>query len=268
MAEDAKREQGSALVTGASRGIGAAIARALATDGWSVGVNYRADAGGARSVVEEIAAGGGQALEIEADVADERSVQSMFDTLERRFGPVLVLVNNAGVRHDRLTQGLSREDWARVIDVNLHGAFHTINRAVGPMSQRRFGRIVNISSISANRPQPGQAAYAASKAGLEGLTRTVAQEVSRRGVTVNAIAPGLVETDFIPEQMASAEAKAAVPAGLLGGPREVAALVSYLVSEEAGYISGTVITMDGGFSAGLGTSGRYWRPKDNTSTDA
>jgi 3-oxoacyl-[acyl-carrier protein] reductase len=260
-------KQGCALVTGASRGIGAEIARALAADRWSVGVNYRVDAEGARSVVDEIAAGGGQALEIEADVADERSVQRMFDTLEDRFGPVLVLVNNAGVRHDRLTQGLSREDWARVIDVNLHGAFHTISRAVGPMSQKRFGRIVNISSISANRPQPGQAAYAASKAGLEGLTRTVAQEVSRRGVTVNAIAPGLVETDFIPEQMQS-EAKAAVPARRLGDPREVAGLVSYLVSEEAGYISGTVITMDGGFTAGLGTGGRYWRPKDKTSTDA
>jgi 3-oxoacyl-[acyl-carrier protein] reductase len=259
--------EGCALVTGASRGIGAEIARALAADQWSVGVNYRVDADGARTVVEQIAADGGQALELQADVADESSVQRMFDTLEERFGPVLVLVNNAGIRHDRLTQGLSREDWNRVIDVNLHGAFHTIHRAVGPMSQRRFGRIVNVSSISANRPQPGQVAYAASKAGLEGLTRTVAQEVSRRGVTVNAIAPGLIETDFIPEQMESDQVKTAVPARRLGEPREVAALVSYLVSEEAGYISGTVITMDGGFSAGLGTGGRYWRPK-SPSTDA
>jgi 3-oxoacyl-[acyl-carrier protein] reductase len=264
-AEEAR--EGCALVTGASRGIGAEIARALAADSWSVGVNYNVDADGARSVVEQIAAGGGQALELQADVADESSVERMFDTLEERFGPVLVLINNAGIRHDRLAQGLSREDWGRVIDVNLHGAFHTIHRAVGPMSQKRFGRIVNVSSISANRPQPGQAAYAASKAGLEGLTRTVAQEVSRRGVTVNAVAPGLVETDFIPEQMESDAAKTAVPARRLGEPREVAALVSYLVSEEAGYISGTVITMDGGFSAGLGTGGRYWRPKSQ-STDA
>jgi 3-oxoacyl-[acyl-carrier protein] reductase len=263
----AEAREGCALVTGSSRGIGAEIARALAADSWSVGVNYNVDADGARSVVEQIAAGGGQALEIQADVADESSVERMFDTLEERFGPVLVLVNNAGIRHDRLAQGLSREDWGRVVDVNLHGAFHTIHRAVGPMSQNRFGRIVNVSSISANRPQPGQAAYAASKAGLEGLTRTVAQEVSRRGVTVNAIAPGLVETDFIPEQMESDAAKTAVPARRLGEPREVAALVSYLVSEEAGYISGTVITMDGGFSAGLGTGGRYWRPKSE-STDA
>ena len=259
-----EQRDGCALVTGGSRGIGAEIARTLAADHWSVGVNYRVDAGGARSVVEEIAAGGGQALEVQADVADESSVERMFETLEEHFGPVLVLVNNAGIRHDRLAQGLSREDWGRVIDVNLHGAFHTIHRAVGPMSRRRFGRIVNVSSISANRPQPGQAAYAASKAGLEGLTRTVAQEVSRRGVTVNAVAPGLVETDFIPEQMESDAAKTAVPARRLGEPSEVAALVSYLVSEEAGYISGTVITMDGGFTAGLGTGGRYWQPKSQS----
>jgi 3-oxoacyl-[acyl-carrier protein] reductase len=259
--------EGCALVTGASRGIGAEIARALAADRWSVGVNFNVDADGARSVAEEIIRSGGQALEVQADVADEGSVERMFDTLEDHFGPVLVLVNNAGTRHDRLTQGLSKEDWGRVIDVNLHGAFHTTRRAVGPMSRHNFGRIVNVSSISATRPQPGQAAYSASKAGLEGLTRTVAQEVSRRGVTVNAVAPGLVETDFIPDLMESDEAKSAVPARRLGEPREVAALVSYLVSEEAGYISGTVITMDGGFSAGLGTGGRYWRPKSE-STDA
>lgn len=256
--------EGCALVTGASRGIGAAIAMALATDQWSVGVNYRQDAQGAGAIVEQIAAGGGQALEIQADVADENSVQRMFDTVEEAFGPVLVLVNNAGVRHDRLTQGLSAQDWRRVIDVNLHGAFHTTSRAVGPMMQKRFGRIVNISSISAARPQPGQSAYAASKAGLEAFTRSVAQEVSRRGVTVNAVAPGLVETDFVPEPMESDEAKAAIPARRLGNPQEVASLVRYLVSEEAGYISGTVLTMDGAFSAGLGTMGRYWKPKDKT----
>jgi len=130
----------------------------------------------------------------------------MFDTIEDRLGPVLVLVNNAGARHDRLVQGLSKQAWARIIDVNLHGAFHTIQRAIRPMSQKRFGRIINLSSISATRPQPAQAAYAASKAGVEALTRTVAQEVTRRGVTVNAIAPGLVDTDFIPESLKSADA--------------------------------------------------------------
>lgn len=263
-----EESRGCALVTGASRGIGAEIARSLATDRWSVGVNYRQDDEGARTVVAQIAADGGQALELEADVADESSVQGMFDTLEERFGPVLVLVNNAGVRHDRLTQGLSAEDWKRVVDVNLHGAFHTTSRAIGPMIKQRFGRIVNISSISASRPQPGQAAYAASKAGLEAFTRTVAQEVSRRGVTVNAVAPGLVETGFIPESMGSDQVAAAIPARRLGEPREVASLVSYLTSPEAAYISGTVITVDGGFSAGLGTGGKFWRPKEKKQTSA
>ena len=267
-AEEVRQKQGCALVTGASRGIGAAIARALATDEWSVAVNYRADADGAGMVVEEILAGGGEALEVQADVADESSVKRMFDTIEDRFGPVLVLVNNAGVRNDRLAQGLSKQDWARTIDVNLHGAFHTIQRAIRPMVELRFGRIINLSSISATRPQPAQAAYAASKAGVEALTRTVAQEVTRRGVTVNAIAPGLVDTDFIPDSLRSADAMRALPARRLGRPDEVAAVASFLASEEAGYVSGTVITMDGAFSAGLGTGGQYWRPKAETSTDA
>jgi 3-oxoacyl-[acyl-carrier protein] reductase len=268
MSSEPRQGQGCALVTGASRGIGAAIARAIATDGWSVGVNYRSDAEGARTVVEEIAAGGGQAFEIEADVADESSVKSMFDTVEERFGPVVVLVNNAGIRNDRLLQGLSREDWGRIVDVNLHGAFHTIQRALAPMIKNHFGRIINVSSISASRPQPAQAAYAASKAGVEALTRTVAQEVTRRGVTVNAIAPGLIDTDFIPDELRSEEAARVLPARRLGRPEEVAAVARFLVSEEAGYISGTVITMDGGFTAGLGTGGQYWRPKSHSGSDA
>lgn len=249
-------KDGCALVTGASRGIGAAIARALATDGWSVAINYRADAEGARSVVEEITAAGGKALEIQADVADETSVERMFDTLEDRFGPVLVLVNNAGIRHDRLMQGLSKEDWARVVDVNLHGAFHTIRRAIGPMSQRRFGRIINVTTMSASRPAPGQAAYSASKAGVEALTRTVAQEVTRRGVTVNALAPGLVDTDFVPDFMRSPEAVKALPARRLAEPDEIAAVARFLASDEAGYVSGGVITVDGAVSAGLSAG---WR---------
>jgi 3-oxoacyl-[acyl-carrier protein] reductase len=265
-AESVRSDQGCALVTGASRGIGAAIARALAEDGWPVGVNYREDAEGARSVAEEIAAGGGQALEIQADVADESAVNGMFNTLEERYGPVLVLVNNAGARHDRLVGGLSDPDWKRVIDVNLHGAFHTVSRAVGPMSRKRFGRIINISTVSASRPMPAQAAYAASKAGVEALTRTVAQEVARLGVTVNAIAPGLIGTDFVPDRMQSAEAMKALPARRLGEAEEVASVARFLASDEAGYVSGAVTIVDGAVSAGLGM-GWYGRGKE-TSTDA
>lgn len=257
--DELQSDAACALVTGASRGIGAAIALGLAADGWPVVVNFRADAAGARSVVDGIAASGGQALEIQADVADESSVNGMFDTLEEQFGPALVLVNNAGTRHDRLVQGLSRQDWDRVIDVNLHGVFHTVRRAIGPMCQRRFGRIINISSLSASRPMPGQAAYAVSKAGVEALTRTAAQEVAKRGVTVNAIAPGIVATDFLPEAMKSAAATKTLPARRLGEPHEVAALARFLASEEAAYISGTVTPVDGGVSAGFGTAWRSGR---------
>jgi 3-oxoacyl-[acyl-carrier protein] reductase len=266
-AEIAKPDRRCALVTGASRGIGAAIARALAEAGWPVGVNYRQDVEGARSVVEQIAAAGRQALEIQADVADESSVNEMFDTLEERYGSVLVLVNNAGARHDRLIGGLSQQDWRHVIDVNLHGAFHTVSRAIAPMSRQRFGRIINISTVSAARPMPAQAAYAASKAGVEALTRTAAQEVARRGVTVNAIAPGLVGTEFVPDHMQSAEAAKALPARRLGEPEEVASVVRFLASDEAAYISGAVTTVDGAVSAGLGM-GWLGRGKTETSTEA
>jgi 3-oxoacyl-[acyl-carrier protein] reductase len=242
---------GCALVTGASRGIGAAIAQALARQGWPVVINFSEDAEGARRVVEEIAAGGGQALDFRADVADERSVEAMFHAAEDRFGPVAALVNNAGIRRDQLIGSLPRQDWKRVIDVNLNGAFNTIGRAVGPMIRNRFGRIINMSSISASRPFPGQSAYAATKGGIEALTRSVAQEVARRGVTVNAIAPGLVDTDFIPSAARSPEAIRALPARRLAEPEDVAALACFLASEDAGYITGTVLTVDGALSAGF-----------------
>lgn len=239
-----------ALVTGAARGIGAAIARTLAGEGWVVGVNFSADQAGAASVVEEISAAGGRAVPVRADVADPDAVGEMFDVLERDCGPVLTIVNNAGMRHDRLVGGLAREHWQRVLDVNLSGAYHTIHRGMGPMVRHRFGRIVNVSSISATRPLPGQACYAASKAGVEALTKTVATEVARRGVTANAIAPGLVDTGFVPE-MTDAWASI-VPARRTADPLEIANCVRFLVSEEAAYVNGCVMTVDGALTAGLG----------------
>ncbi|HEX8066856.1 MAG TPA: SDR family NAD(P)-dependent oxidoreductase [Thermoleophilaceae bacterium] len=246
--------EGCALVTGAGRGIGAAIAVGLAADGWPVVVNYRADEEGARGVVSRIEEAGGRATAIQGDVASSEDVERTFGELEEAYGPALVVVNNAGIRHDRLTAGLSVEDWRRVVDVNLHGTFHTINRALGKMVRNRFGRIVNISTISAARPLPGQSAYAASKAGVEALTRAVSIEVARRGVTVNAIEPGLVATDFVPEL--TEEWAQAVPAKRWAEPEEIAALVRFLASEEASFITGAVIPMDGGMTAGLGTFGR------------
>jgi 3-oxoacyl-[acyl-carrier protein] reductase len=246
--------EGCALVTGAARGIGAAIADALADAGWPVVVNYSSDEEGAMSVAARIEERGGRAIAHRADVADGDAVGAMFDRAEEELGPVLVLVNNAGIRHDRLIGGLDRENWQRVIDVNLGGAYNTIHRAIGKMVRARFGRVVNISTISAQSPLPGQSSYAASKAGVEALTRAVAIEVGRRGVTVNAIAPGLVQTDFIP---AGAEmATAGIPARRMADPKEIAGCVAFLASEEAAYVTGALLTVDGGLTAGIPIPGR------------
>ena len=239
--------EGSALVTGASRGIGAAIAAALAAEGWPVGVNYRSDAAGAEGVVEAIEARGGQAVAVAGDVADPAAPDPLVAALERRFGPVMVLVNNAGVRADALSPQIDDEDWTRVLETNLSGPFRLTRRVLRPMLRARFGRVVNIASVVGERANPGQANYAASKAGLIGLTRTVAAEVARRGVTVNAVAPGLVETEMTGDL--AAELVEEVPARRAGTPADVAACVRFLASDEAGYVTGSTLTVDGGLSA-------------------
>src|SRR5947209_14573704 len=189
------RQDGCALVTGASRGIGAAIARALAADGWGVGVNYRSDETGAASVVSEIEDDGGRALAVSGDVADPAVPDQLFKALETHFGcPVLVLVNNAGVSVDDLTPTLSDDAWDTVIDTDLTAAFRLTRRALRPMMRARSGRIVNISSVVGLRANPGQSNYAAAKAGLIALTQTAAVEVARGGVTINAVAPGWIGT--------------------------------------------------------------------------
>jgi len=238
---------GCALVTGASRGIGAAVAAALAAEGWPVGVNYRSDEEGAARVAEAIAAAGGTAVPIAADVADPDAAAALFAELEERLGPVLVLVNNAGVRDDGLAVQLDDDAWQRVLDTNLSAAFRLTRRAVGPMIRKRFGRVVNIASVVGPKANAGQANYAASKAGLIGFTRTVAVEVARRGVTVNAVAPGFIETDMTEDLPAAA--LDAVPARRAGTPDDVAACVHFLASEQAGYVTGTTLTVDGGLSA-------------------
>jgi len=241
------QERGCALVTGASRGIGAAIARALAGDGWAVGINYRTDREGAERVAKEIEDAGGRAVTIEGDVADAGAAKRLFEQVEEAFGPVLVLVNNAGVRADDLSPQLDDESWDRVVETNLSGAFRLTRQALRPMLRARDGRIVNIASIVGQRANPGQANYAAAKAGLVGMTKTVAAEVARRGVTVNAVAPGLIETEMTAGL--SDDLLKAVPARRAGRPEEVAACVRFLASEEAGYVTGTTLTVDGGLSA-------------------
>jgi 3-oxoacyl-[acyl-carrier protein] reductase len=235
-------------VTGASRGIGAAVARALARDGWRVGVNYRSDRSGAEAVVSDIERDGGEAVALAADVADPRAPEELFGALESRFdGPVLVLVNNAGISRDDLTPSLDDEAWNVVLETNLTAAFRLTRRALRAMLRARSGRIVNVSSAVALRANPGQANYAAAKAGLIALTKTSAVEVARRGVTVNAVAPGLIETDFIGG--ASNEIVQAIPARRIGTPEEVAACVRFLTSDEASYVTGAVLTVDGGLAA-------------------
>jgi 3-oxoacyl-[acyl-carrier protein] reductase len=246
--DPAPRPAGCALVTGASRGIGAAIARALARDGWPVGVNYRADRAGAEAVVAEIEGGGDQAVALAADVADPGAADQLFDALESHFGrPVLVLVNNAGISADNLTPSLGDDEWASVLDTNLTAAFRLTRRALRPMLRARSGRIVNISSVVALRANPGQANYAAAKAGLIALTKTSAVEVARRGITINAVAPGWIDTEMTAE--VSKVLLAEVPARRAGTPEEVAACVRFLISDEASYVTGAVLTVDGGLAA-------------------
>jgi 3-oxoacyl-[acyl-carrier protein] reductase len=242
------RPDGSALVTGASRGIGAAIAKALAREGWPVGVNYRSDSEAADAVVDEITSAGGRAKALHGDVADPETADALFTALEEEFGPVLVLVNNAGITADGLAPMIDDDDWNSVIDTNLSAAFRLTRRALRPMIRSRYGRVVNIASIVGGvRGNAGQANYAASKAGLVAMTRTVAAEVARRGVTVNAVAPGLIETgmtDGIAENLLEH-----VPARRAGTPEEVAECVRFLASDGAAYVTGVCLTVDGGLTA-------------------
>ncbi len=239
---------GSALVTGASRGIGAAIARALARDGWPVGVNYRVDRAGAEAIVAEIEGDGGRAVALGADIVDPGAPDALFEALESQFdGPVLVLVNNAGISRDDLTPSLGDEEWSAVIDTDLTAAFRLTRRALKPMLRARAGRIVNISSVVGLRANPGQANYAAAKAGLIALTKTAAVEVARRGITINAVAPGWIDTEMTAD--VAKDLLAAVPARRAGTPEEVAACVRFLTSDEASYVTGAVLSVDGGLAA-------------------
>ena len=239
--------EGCAIVTGSARGIGAAIATTLAGEGWPVVVNYRSDADSAAECVRRIEQADGRALAAPADVTQPEQVDELFARAEEAFGPAMVLVNNAGMRIDGLAPQLDAESWASVLDTNLSAAFHTTRRALRPMLRGRFGRIVNIASIVGPRANAGQSNYAASKAGLIGMTKTVAVEVARRGITVNAVAPGLVETK-LSEGIGNGLAEK-IPARRPGTPEEVAACVGFLASEEAAYVTGTVLTVDGGLSA-------------------
>ena len=237
-----------ALVTGASRGIGRAVALRLAAEGASVALNYRAGREDAESAAAEIASAGGSAVVLPGDVSVAAEAEALVTGAAEALGGLDILVNNAGVTRDNLLMRLSEEDWDAALNTNLKGAFLCSKAAVRPMLRQRFGRIVNMSSVVALTGNPGQANYTAAKAGLIGFTRTVAREVASRGITVNALAPGFIETQMIesiPDDLRG-QILERIPLGKFGSPEDVAGCVAFLCSGDGAYITGQTISIDGG----------------------
>jgi 3-oxoacyl-[acyl-carrier protein] reductase len=246
------RNSSPALVTGGSKGIGAATCVTLARQGHPITFCYSSDNAGAARTVAAIEAQGGKALAVRADVSDAAEVDRLFSEAEAAFGPPLVLVNNAGVTRDGLLVRMSDEQWDTVLDTNLTGAFQTIRRATPGMMKARWGRIVNISSVGGHIGAAGQANYAAAKAGLLGLSRSVARELARRNITCNVVAPGPIATAMtaeMPEDWRKT-AEETVPLGRFGTPEECADAIAFLCSEGSGYITGALLPVDGGLGMG------------------
>ena len=239
----------TALITGSSRGIGRAVAAQLASDGYAVCVNYIERRDKAEELVKKLEAEGREAMCFQADVADSGAVNAMVKAVEERFGPVTLLVNNAGIAKQCLFQDMSHEYWKRIFDVNLNGTFNAIQAVLPNMLHEHSGCIINTSSIWGLHGASCEVAYSATKHAIIGLTRSLAQELAPTGIRVNCVAPGVIETDMV--KVLGSDTLAALsedtPLGRLGKPEDIAALVSFLASDAASFITGQVITSDGGF---------------------
>ncbi|MDA1674972.1 3-oxoacyl-[acyl-carrier-protein] reductase [Bacillus cereus group sp. TH152-1LC] len=245
-----KLEHKVAIVTGASRGIGKAIALELARNGLDVVINYSGNEEAAKNVAKEVEKLGRKALVIKANVAVVSEVEEMFKETISAFGKVDILVNNAGITRDNLMMRMKEEEWDAVINTNLKGVYNCMKAATRPMMRQKSGRIVNISSVVGILGNPGQVNYVAAKAGVIGITKTMAKELASKGITVNAVAPGFIETDMTDELSEGVREGLLkqIPLNKLGQPEDIAKVVRFLVSEDAQYMTGQTISVDGGMA--------------------